>query len=44
LQHQREEEEQKKAAKNCKLVAESSVKLTATLDKFSDAFVTEKQC
>jgi len=38
LKRQREEEEQLEAAKNHKLVAESSVKLTATLDKFSDAF------
>jgi hypothetical protein len=38
LKRQREEEEQLEAAKNRKLVAESSVKLTATLDKFSDTF------
>jgi hypothetical protein len=42
LKHQREEKEQQEAAKNCKLVVESSVKLTAMLDKFSDAFV--KKC
>jgi Mg2+ and Co2+ transporter CorA len=33
-----EEEEHEEAAKNCKLVAQSSVKLTDTLDKFSNAF------
>ena len=39
--HQRKEEEQLEAAKICKLVAESSVKLTATLDLFSDAFFSK---
>lgn len=34
------EEEQEKTAKNQKLAVELSVKLTATLDKFSIAFVT----
>jgi predicted RNA-binding protein with RPS1 domain len=38
LKQQREEEEQLEAAKNRKLVAKSSVKLTAILVEFSDAF------
>lgn len=36
----KEEKKQEEAAKNQKLVAESSVTLTATLDKFSKAFIT----
>ncbi len=38
---QKEEEEQEEAAKNWKLVADSSVKLSAALDKFSTAFVSK---
>jgi hypothetical protein len=38
---QKEEEEQEEAAKNWKLVANSSVKLSAALDKFSTAFVSK---
>jgi hypothetical protein len=38
LKQQKEEDEHEEAAKNCKLVAESSVNLTDTLDKFSHAF------
>lgn len=40
VKHQKEEEVQEEAAKNQKLVAELSVKLTTTLDKFSAAFVS----
>jgi len=40
MKHQKKEEEQEEADKNQKSVAESSVKLTATLDKFSMALVT----
>jgi hypothetical protein len=39
LKRQKEEEEQEEAAKNRKLVADSSVKLSATLDNLSAAFV-----
>lgn len=39
MKHQKKEEEQEEADKNQKSVAESSVKLTATLNKFSAAFV-----
>jgi hypothetical protein len=40
VKHQKEEEVQEEAAKNQKLVAELSFKLTTTLDKFSAAFVS----
>jgi hypothetical protein len=34
LKWQKEEEEHEEAAKHCKLVAKSSIKLTDTMDKF----------
>ncbi len=38
MNRQKEEEEHEEAAKNPKLVAQPSIKLTDTLDKFSNAF------
>ncbi len=42
LKQQKEEDEHEEAAKNCKLVAESSIKLTDTLDKFLNAFAVSR--
>jgi hypothetical protein len=42
LKWQKEEEDHEEAAKNCKLVAESSIKLKDTLDKSSNAFTVSR--
>jgi hypothetical protein len=42
MKHQKGGEEQEEAAKNQALVVESSIKLTAILNKFSAAFVVRR--